>query len=312
MVYVLALFAALSNALTSVFQRMGVEGAPQGSTLKLSLITHAMRRGIWVLGFLLMIVSFVTQAAALHLGRLSQVQPILTTELLFLVLILATWFRFGVGVREWVGVLAAAGGLTGFLFFAEPTGGERVPSAVEWLIVGALSAGVMLGAILFALRGSRSWRAAMFGTASAVGFAFTAALIKMATQYLDGDWTSIFRHWETYGLVATGLLSVFLAQNAFHAGPIAASQATLVLVDPLASILIGIGLFGDNLNTSGYHGPLEALSLLVLFTGVFWLSHSPLVSGVKGDDDGYHELLSLRSRSKRLAESVCAGPIVGG
>jgi drug/metabolite transporter (DMT)-like permease len=311
MVYVLALVAALANALTSVLQRMGVESAPQASTLKLSLITHAMRRGVWVLGFSLMVVSFVTQAAALHLGRLSQVQPVLTTELLFLVLILATWFRFRVGVREWVGVLAAAGGLAGFLFFAEPTGGERAPRNVDWLIVGALSAGVMVVAILLALRGSRWWRAAMFGTSSAVGFAFTAALTKMATRYLDGDWTAVFAHWETYGLVATGLLSVFLAQNAFHAGPIAASQATLVLVDPLASILIGIGLFGDDLNTSGYHGPLEALSLLVLFTGAFWLSHSPLVTGVKGDDEGYHELLSLRSRSKRLAERVGADPVGG-
>jgi hypothetical protein len=102
---------------------------------------------------------------------------------------------------------------------------------------------------------------------------------------------------------------VFLAQNAFHAGPIAASQSTLVLVDPLASILIGIALFGDNLNTSGYHGPLEALSLLVLFAGAFWLSQSPLVSGTKGDGEGYHELLALRSRSKRLASTVPSGPI---
>ena len=37
MVYVLALGAALSNALTSVFQRMGVEDAPEESTMRLSL-----------------------------------------------------------------------------------------------------------------------------------------------------------------------------------------------------------------------------------------------------------------------------------
>ena len=46
MVYVLALGAALSNALTSVFQRMGVEDAPEESTMRLSLLTHALRRGI--------------------------------------------------------------------------------------------------------------------------------------------------------------------------------------------------------------------------------------------------------------------------
>jgi uncharacterized membrane protein len=36
MVYVLALAAALANALTSVFQRIGVEDAPESSTMKLS------------------------------------------------------------------------------------------------------------------------------------------------------------------------------------------------------------------------------------------------------------------------------------
>src|SRR5262249_52645439 len=83
MVFVLALGAALANALTSVFQRMGVERAPADSTLRLSLLVFALRRRIWLLGFALMIVSFLLQAVALHFGRLSQVQPILTTELVF-------------------------------------------------------------------------------------------------------------------------------------------------------------------------------------------------------------------------------------
>ncbi|HEX3947289.1 MAG TPA: hypothetical protein VHW47_06265, partial [Acidimicrobiales bacterium] len=82
-------------------------------------------------------------------------------------------------------------------------------------------------------------------------------------------------------------------------GPIVASQSTIVLVDPLASILIGINLFGDNLRTAGAWGPLEALSLLVLFGGAITLCHSPLVSGVKGEDPEAHELLSVRSRHRR-------------
>ena len=114
----------------------------------------------------------------------------------------------------------------------------------------------------------------------------------------------MFVHWQTYGLAVCGVGSVFLAQNAFHAGPIAASQTALVLVDPLASIAIGIGLFGDNLRTAGVFGPLEALSLLVMFIGAVSIAHSPLISGMKGDDERYSELLSLRSRSKRLVDAV--------
>src|SRR3984957_211437 len=144
MVYLLATFSALANALTSILQRMGVEDAPAESTLHLSLLTHALKRGVWLLGFVVMVGSFVAQAVALHLGDLSQVQPILTTELLFLVLLLATWFRFRIGLREWIGCVAAAGGLAGFLAFAQPGGGNLSPSNLGWLVAGSVCAGLVV------------------------------------------------------------------------------------------------------------------------------------------------------------------------
>ena len=304
MVYVLSLTAALSNALASILQRMGVENAPEEATLHLSLLTHALRRGVWLLGFAFVFASFLMQATALHLGDLSQVQPILTLELPFLVFLLATWFRFGIGAREWIGCFAAAGGLAGFLAFAQPGGGNSVPSNFDWIVAGSICAGAVTVAILLALRGPRWWRAAMFGAAGAIGFAFTASLMKRVGDFVASDWTQIFVHWQTYALALCGVGSLFLAQNAFHAGPIAASQTALVLVDPLASIAFGIGLFDDNLRTAGIYGPLEAVSLLVMFVGAASLAHSPLISGMRDDDERFSELLSLRSRSKRLVEAV--------
>ena len=144
----------------------------------------------------------------------------------------------------------------------------------------------------------------MFGAANAIGFAFTASLIERVGDFVAADWTQMFVHWQTYALALFGVGSLFLAQNAFHAGPIAASQTTLVLVDPLASIAFGIGLYDDNLRTAGIYGPLEALSLLVMFVGAASLAHSRLISGMKGDDERFSEMLSLRSRSRRLVEAV--------
>jgi len=246
-----------------------------------------------------MIASFLMQAVALHLGRLSEVQPILTTELLFLVLILGVWFRFHVGWRKWSGALAAAGGLAGFLVFASPSGGGQTPSTISWLEVGLPCAGVVVLAVVLALRGPRWWRAAMFGSAAAVSFAFTAALTKVVTDYISKDWVSMFGHWQTYGLAVTGCSRWFLTQNAYHAGPIAASQSTLVLIDPLASILIGIGLFGDNLRTGGAWGPLEAISLLVLFSGAVTLCQVAHGERVKGEERGGPRaaLAAVRARS---------------
>jgi len=138
-----------------------------------------------------------------------------------------------------------------------------------------------------------------------MSYAFTAALIKVVSNYAAKDWVTMLAHWQTYALIVFGLTAVFLTQNAFHAGPLAASQSTLVLVDPLFSILIGIGLYGDTLRTSGLWGPLEAISLLVMFIGAVFLSHSPLVTGLKAEGKGaeYDELLSRqRERVRRRAD----------
>jgi len=308
MVYVLALGASLANALTSVFQRLGVESAPADATLRLSLLGYALRRGIWLAGFALMFVSFALQAVALHLGRLSQVQPILTIELVFLAGILAIWFRFPIGPREWLGAIAVTAGLSGFLYFAHPEYGMAPPPLWKWGAAGGASAGLIIIAVLLAMRGPRWWRATMFGTGASVSFAFTAACTKVVSDYAADDWVSLYRHWETYALAFFGALALFLAQNAIHAGPLVASQSTLVLVDPLASIGIGIGLFGDDLQTRGAAGPMEALALLLAFAGAFSLARSPLISGLKAGSDG-PELLSARLRPAPVAEPVSADPL---
>jgi len=309
MVYVLAVAAALANALTSVFQRMGVEDAPEETTMRLSLMAHAIRRGVWLLGFAFMICSFLMQSFALHIGRLSVVQPILTMELLFLVAILGIWFRFSISIREWVGASAIAFGLAGFLYFAAPGGGTEVPNNLGWIVVGGTATFFICVTVVATRWGPRWWKAAMFGSAAAIAYAFTAALIKTVSNYAANDWVTMLYHWQTYAVVAFGLLGLFLTQNAFHAGPLAASQSTLVLVDPLVSICLGIALYGDTLRTSGAYGPLEAISLLVMFMGAVFLSNSPLITGMKSEGKGveYDEMLSRRlkhpSRDPALHDS---------
>jgi hypothetical protein len=187
-------------------------------------------------------------------------------------------------------------GLSGFLFFADPGGGEQVPTNLGWIVVGGCTTALIVITVAATRYGPRWWKAAMFGSAAAITFAFTAALIKVVSDYVANDWATLFVHWQTYGVIVFGLAGLFLTQNAFHAGPLAASQSTLVLVDPLVSICLGIALFGDSLRTSGPYGPLEALSLLVMFMGAVFLSHSPLITGMRSEGKGveYDEMLSRR------------------
>ncbi len=307
MAFLLAALAAFTNAVTSVLQRIGVETAPESSALRLSLISHAIKRGIWLMGFALMLVQFGLQATALKFGQLSVVQPVLTTELLFLLLILAVWFRYRLGTREWLGAFLVVGGLGSFFLAAHPHGGQVLPSTSQWVVASVILISAVTAFIVAALRGPRWWRAAAFGAATAICAAYGAALTKAITGYVSQGWGHVFTHFQPYMLAVSGLGTVFLLQNALHAGPITASRTTLVTMNPLISIVLGITLFGDVLRGGALRISLEVLALAVLVVGVVVLTRSPLVAGADdGSTDG--EMLGGARERAMMAMPIEAMP----
>ncbi len=291
MVYVFAVAAALVSALAGISQRLGLESAPADSAMRLRLLTHALRRGVWLLGFGLLLGQVVLQATALRFGQLSVVQPVLTLDLLFVVAILAVFFHRHVGWREWTSASAVVVGLGGFLILASPAVGRGIPGTAGWVVVSCV-VGVAAATLVVTTRwGPRWWRATAFGAAAAVLFAYNAALTKATTTIITQGWRHVLTHWEPWAIGVTGLLGFFLLQNALHAGPIAASRATMVTVNPLVSIAIGATIFHEHLRTGHGFALAEALALLVLCAGGFGLASSPLVAGAA--PEGQHgELLS--------------------
>jgi drug/metabolite transporter (DMT)-like permease len=310
--YVLAASAAFVNALTSVLQRIGVETAPDSDTMRLSLMSHAIKRGIWLIGFALMLVVFALQATALRFGELSVVQPVLTTELLFLLLILGVWFRYRLTGKEWLGSLIIVGGLGAFFVAADPRGGNAVPTNPQWVVASVLLLAAIAGFIVAAMRGPRWWRAASFGAATAVTAAYTAALTKAITSYTKEGWGHVFTHFEPYMLAITGLGTVFLIQNALHAGPITASRTTMVTINPLVSIVLGLCLFADRLRSGPLWVSLEIVALGVLVAGVVILARSPLVAGTGGQDDPGEMLGGARQRATGAVNPIDPLPVAGG
>ena len=292
-----AALAAFTNALTSVLQRMGVETAPESSALRASLIGHAVKQRIWLIGFGFSLVQFGFVATALKHGQLSTVQPVLTTELLFLLLILAVWFRYRLGAREWLGAALVVAGLGGFFLAARPHGGQLLPSDSQWVVATLIVAAAVACGIVAGLRGPRWWRAAALGAATAVTASYTSALTKAITGYLDHGWSAVFSHFQPYMLGVVGVGTVFLLQSALHAGPITASRTTLVTLNPLVSIVIGITLFGDVLRGGATWIGLEVLALAVLVAGVVVLTRSPLVAGSPGGHVDDEKLGGARQRA---------------
>jgi len=297
-VITLALLAAFANAIASVCQRLGVEDAPSTNGPSMGLVRHMLRRPIWILGFVIMALGYASQAVALHLGSLNVVQPLMVSELVILVFVLWFWFSTPMRPRDFVAAFAAAVGLSAFLLLAAPTMGSKIPTNALWLVVALVTALVVALFVVVARRGSAWRQALLLGAGASVGFALLSAITKSMTDVLVVGWGALFSSWQLYALCVIGLSSFLIMQAAFRVGPFAASQSTLILVNPFVSIFIGHVLFGENLRGGPLFASLEVLSLVVMVLGALGLSTSALMTTMHEATPETH-LLKGRGRYAR-------------
>ncbi len=320
-VVALALTASVFTALASVAQRRAAAPAPGEDGLGLHLVHYLLHRPVWFLGIASMILGFAFQVAALRVGSLSLVQPIIATELLIVFALIALRHRHRVHVRDWLAALGMATALGTFLALARPVGGHEHASGSMWALAGistfALAAVLALASVSRAPNGSSANRkAALLGIAAATGFGFVAAVIKeLSTHFAQGP-AAVFANWSPYVLLCAGAASMFLASHAFQAGSLAASQPGLTIVDPLVASVLGVVLFGERLALEpiALAGELVALALLV--GSVVLLSRSPLIRGedasrahAPSPDDCSEAVARRRLRIGATARGGCAHPI---
>jgi drug/metabolite transporter (DMT)-like permease len=290
----LSLAASFCTATSTVCQRLGAHGLtvpPQDagetgvSDFDPLLVFRLARRPVWLLGFASMFVGFAFQVAALHFGPLALVQPLLAAELLFVFGYLAVLqsrlggHRRGVRLREWLAAVAMSAGLVIFLTAASPSRGQaHAPAALWWISGLATFAVVAVGVAAANRAGSPAGRAALLGVATGVVWGFLAAVIKELSSHFDDGLAAVLGNWSAYVLIGVGAAAMLLASHAMTAGPLAASQPGFTLLVPVVAILLGVFLFGEQLQTSPAALAAEVLGLLVLTAGVWALSRSDLIT----------------------------------
>jgi drug/metabolite transporter (DMT)-like permease len=270
------LIAAAMNAGSSVLQRLAT-GKPDSKALFSAQFTRQVTLSrLFLLGLGLQTAAFVVQAVALSNGPLTLVEPLLTTDLIFLLIFIYVHTHVKAGGREWSGVAAIMLGLSGLFLAAQPQGGQLRYAALPWIIT-TTAIGCVVLAIVFTVRRlpEPRLRGVLAGLAAAAIFALNAALTKLAlNQWQSGGLGQMLTSWPVYGLVVSGIVSLFVMQNAYGAGPLAITQPTMEIVEPSISVVIGIAIFGDSVS----HTPLalsgEIVSAIVLAGGIVALSTS--------------------------------------
>jgi drug/metabolite transporter (DMT)-like permease len=270
---VLSLVSAMLFALGTVLQqRAGVSAPSEGAHS--GLLLRMARRPAWLAGIVSDGLGFIAQAAALGIGRLAVVQPLLVISLVFA---LPLGVRFS-GQRVHRGEVAAAVlvvvGLAAFLTLARPAGGRTEAPLSDWLLVGAACAAACAPLALLGRHGPAPRRAAWLGTCAGILFALTAALTKAVVDDLHLGLIHVITSWELYALAGVGYVSMTLNQLALNTGALAATLGTSTAADPVVSVLLGLILFRESLHVSGLGALGTVVALALVLVGVAVLARA--------------------------------------
>ena len=275
----LSVLAALVFGTGVAFQHRAAAAAPD-MPLRLGLLGRLARDPWWLLGISCDGVGFLLMLGALATGPLVVVQPILMTAVVFSLAIHGLLTHHPLTRNEWRAVAGVAIGLVVFVLVIAP--GEDVDNRASdavWLLTMAVCAGLLAITIGFGFRAVRARRALLLGTATGIADAIMAVLAKaFATDFGDGV-AAMATSWEPWALIVVGIFDLLLQQTAYQAGVPTVTLPTITVVDPVASSVLGVILFGEYLRLGGFRAPIA----IVCIGGVLWclasLCRSPSLAG---------------------------------
>jgi drug/metabolite transporter (DMT)-like permease len=248
---VLALIAAALFAVATVAQQRSAAIVPDAAAHGLGLIKVLVRRRLWWLGVLGDGGGYLAQAAALGVGSLLLVQPLLVSTLLFALPLAARWAGRRPTRSDWMWAVLLTAALVGFVLSGNPTEGVDRAPVQEWLPAGAVLVGLLAGCLAGAARSRGMLRAVLLAAATALCYGFAAALTKGVMGEFDQGPVAVLTSWETYLLMAASAGGTLLQQSAFQAGALTASLPTMVVGEPLVAVALGAVVLQEELRADG-------------------------------------------------------------
>jgi len=284
-VVALGLGAAFAFALSSSLKHVSAGHHPDAQSMDPSKLRRFVRamllHPLWLGGIGCDAVGLGLQIVALHLGRLTVVQPLLVSGLLFALALRQFHDHHQVSRRQmgWATVLCVA--LAGFVVLAASGNLARHETADRWPAVVVGACGIVLAGVCVELgrrqrHGGRS--AALLGIAVGTIYAALAALLKAVTDIVTRSPLDVFTSWQLYVVVVIGALGLLLNQLAFQAGPITTSLPATATVDPLLSVVVGVVVYDEHIRSGPGGGVVLALLVILLGAAVIQLARTPEVA----------------------------------
>jgi len=277
----LALAASVCFAVAAVTQQRAAARLPSQRAFDPGVLLRLIRRPAWLAGLAAVIAGFVLQAAALGLGRLVVIEPVLATSLLFALALAARRDRRRLSRAEWAATLAVVAGLAVFLVVGQPTGGQRTAGAAA-LGLAAVAAAVLVGACTaLAGRFPGPRRALLFGIGGGVAAGVTDALVKSVAVVAAGHVLSLATDVRFYLLIAVGLLTFTIQQNGYRAAGLAAFLPAFAVMEPVCGALLGLIIYDERLSSRPGQIAVELVACAAAAWGIARLGGSGMASGAQ-------------------------------
>ena len=280
--YTTTLVAAVLLGFGFVLQQYSAEQEPESRFLHLRILTDLLRKPRWLLGIGCMIGGYLFAAWSIDHLELTLVEPLLTTYLVWALVLAVPLSRQPVKVAEVTGALILIAGVAMVSVSRSITPvGSDFGSFSQWY-AAAIIAGVAAIAVLIGHRSKGQVRATLTGLGAGLVFGIQDALTRQTLDILQGNsFTVLFSNWAPYALVGAGIVGIWLMQNAFSAAPLHASLPGIAAGEPLAGIALGILVFGDRVQVTPGLLAIEAGGIAALIIGVIAVARSSAFSGLR-------------------------------
>ena len=271
---VLALLAAACSALGIVIRQRATMEVPQEQGVSTTMLMALLGKRLWWAGTAVAAGGYAMQALALAKGSLLLVQPLLVSALLFALPLSAHLAHKRVTRSEWAWAVLLTVGLAVFVLVAHTRPGYRAP-VQAWALAMVVLVVLVLVCVAIAARTVGRPRAVSLAVAVAVLFGVVAVLTKITMHLLtERGIRAVAMVPAPYLLVVLALAATVLQQSAFHAGELQMSVPTMLVLEPLVAVSIGVLVLGEKLEMTGIAMVALPVAVVAMLTSAIALGRT--------------------------------------
>jgi drug/metabolite transporter (DMT)-like permease len=277
----LALLAAICFALAATLWQRASLGLSGVSFRRPKSLLVLLTRWVWLLGLVAQVVGVVLQAGALDRGRVSIIQPLLVTTVIWALPLGYFLTRQTIGAREVVGAAIIVVGLALFASFGHPAAGVDNAPGSDWVASILIICAASVCLLVFANRGSLSMKAAFLGTVAGLLYGLSATLMKPVVESLHTESLgAVVEGWQFWVWAAAGLIGFLFQQLSLSTGKLVPSVAAVSVANPVVSVMLGALVLQERLEKNPPWHAVAAVGALGLA-----LVGSVVISSARANED---------------------------